>query len=131
MDAIPWIQIRQYNDRQIVEFFESHWVDFRQVGDHLFIIDSRGEEVRARPGDWLVVAADGQVEVERGGYSRRSQRFASRSRRDARGTDYPPTDLATPLAQDPGGLGYASQTARAGQRRRRPGLSVTREWDDS
>jgi hypothetical protein len=80
MKVIPRVQIHQYNDPEILEFINGHGVEFRLVGDHLFIIRSRRRDLAAGPGDWLVVAPDGEVEVERGDYARRAQRAISRAR---------------------------------------------------
>ena len=77
MKVIHRLQIHQYNDPEIVEFFINNRVGYRLVGDHLFIIRSRKNDVAAGPGDWLVVAPDGEVEVERGDYARRAQRAMS------------------------------------------------------
>lgn len=55
-------------------------VEHRVVGDHLFIICSRGRELQAGPGDWLVAGADGAVEVERGDYRRRAERAIRRAK---------------------------------------------------
>ena len=79
------VQIHQYNDPQILEFMNGHGVEFRLVGDHLFIIRSRKGDVAAGPGDWLLVAPDGEIEVERGDYLRRTQHEITRvknARRD-------------------------------------------------
>ena len=73
MKVTPRVQIHQYNDPEILEFFIRHRVEFRLVGDHLFIIRSRTRYVAAGPGDWLVAAGGGEVEVERGDYARRTQ----------------------------------------------------------
>ena len=67
-------QIHQYNDPEILEFFDGHGVKHRLLGDHLFIIRSRGQDVAAGPGDWLAIAPDGEVEVQRGDYTVRAQR---------------------------------------------------------
>ena len=67
------VQIHQYNDPEILEFFNGQGIEFRLVGDHLFIIRSRHRDVAAGPGDCFVVAPDGEVEVERGDYARRAQ----------------------------------------------------------
>jgi len=84
MKDIPRIQIHQYNDPEILEFINRHGVEFRLVGDHLFIIRSRRRDLAAGPGDWLVVASDGEVEVERGDYALRAQRAITRARRARR-----------------------------------------------
>ena len=80
MKVIHRVQIHQYNDPEILEFFINNGVGYRLVGDHLFIIRSRKNDVAAGPGDWLVVASDGEVEVERGDYARRAQRAISRAK---------------------------------------------------
>lgn len=78
MNVIARVQIHQYNDPEILEFFIRHRVEFRLVGDHLFIIRSRKRDVAAGPGDWLVAAPGGEVEVERGDYAGRAQRTIPR-----------------------------------------------------
>jgi hypothetical protein len=75
------VQIHQYNDPELLEFFNEHRVQYRLVGDHLFIIRSRGHDVAAGPGDWLSTAADGHVDVHRGDYARRAQQAILRARR--------------------------------------------------
>ena len=84
MKVIRRVQIHQYNDPEILEFINGHGVEFRLVGDHLFIIRSRRRDLAAGPGDWLVVASDGEVEVERGDYALRAQRAITRARRARR-----------------------------------------------
>jgi hypothetical protein len=79
MKVIPRVQMHQYNDPEILEFFNGYGVEFRLVGDHLFVIRSRERDVAAGPGDWLVVAPDGEVEVERGDYARRAHRATTRA----------------------------------------------------
>ena len=74
------IQVRQCNDPQLLGFFNAHTVKFDLVGDHLFIIRSRKEDLAAGPGDWLVVAPDGEVEVEEGDYALRAQRAITRAK---------------------------------------------------
>ena len=70
MTVIPRVQIHQYNDSEILAFFNGSGADFRLLGDHLFVIHSRGRDAAAGPGDWLVVAPDGEVDVEPGDYRR-------------------------------------------------------------
>ncbi len=91
MEAPLRVQIHQYNDPEILEFFCKHIVGYRLVGDHLFIIRSRGQDVAAGPGDWLMVAPDGDVDVKRGDYARRARQAIERVRR-AR-TQRDPADL--------------------------------------
>ena len=79
MEPGPRVQIHQYNDPEILEFFNEHRVRYRVVGDHLFIVRSRRREVAAGPGDWLTTAADGEVEVQRGDYARRARRAIERA----------------------------------------------------
>lgn len=79
MKVIPRVQIHQYNDPEILEFFNGYGVEFRLVGDHLFVIRSRERDVAAGPGDWLVASPDGEVEVERGDYARRAQQATTRA----------------------------------------------------
>lgn len=80
MKAVLRIQIRQYNDPEILAFFNAHGVEFRLVGDHLFVIRSRETDVAGGPGDWLVVAPDGEVEVEPGDDALRAQRAITRAK---------------------------------------------------
>jgi hypothetical protein len=74
MNVMSRVQIHQYNDPEILEFFNSNGVVFRLLGDHLFVIRSRETDIAAGPGDVLVVAQDGEVEVQRGDYALRVQR---------------------------------------------------------
>ncbi len=67
------IQIHQYNDSEILEFFNTHRVDYDLIGDHLFIIHSRSGDLGAGLGDWLVAGPDNEVDVERGDYLLRAQ----------------------------------------------------------
>jgi hypothetical protein len=93
--VIPRLQIHQYNDPEILEFFNGHGVKFRLAGDHLFIIRSRKRDLAAGPGDWLVVAPDGEIEVEPGDYARRAQqaiRRAKNARREHSRGSRRPTD---------------------------------------
>ena len=83
MKVIPRVQIHQYNDPDILEFFNAHGVEYELIGDHLFIIRSRKRDLAAGPGDWLVVAPDGEAEVEGGDYALRAQR-ATTSAKNAR-----------------------------------------------
>jgi len=83
MTIVPRVQIHQYNDPEILEFFNGHGVEFRLAGDHLFIIRTRKGDIAAGPGDWLGVRPDGEVQVERGNYPLRAQQ-AITSARDAR-----------------------------------------------
>jgi len=71
------VQIHQYNDPEILEFFIKYGVEYRLVGDHLFVIRSSSSERAAGPGDWLVAGPDGEVEVERGDYALRAHRAIS------------------------------------------------------
>ncbi len=81
MESGQHVQIHQYNDPEILEFFTEHRVQYRLVGDHLFIIRSHGHDVAAGPGDWLSATADGEVDVHRGDYARRAQQAILRARR--------------------------------------------------
>ena len=74
MEVLRCVQIHQYNDPEILEFFNEHGVQYRLLGDHLFIIRSRGRDVAAGPGDRLTIAVDGEVEVHDGDYPQRAQR---------------------------------------------------------
>ena len=81
MEAIPpRVQIHQYNDPEVLEFFIKNGVEYRLLGDHLFIIRGRESELAAGPGDWLVAGPDGEVEVERGDYALRAQRAIARAK---------------------------------------------------
>lgn len=80
MNVRSRVQIHQYNDPEILEFFNEQHVEYRLVGDHLFIIRSRGRDMAAGPGDWLTAAGDGEVRVQRGDYARRAQRAIERAR---------------------------------------------------
>jgi len=84
MSVIHRVQIHQYNDPEVLEFFNGHGVEFRLVGDHLFIIRSRERDLAAGPGDWLVAAPGGEVEVERGDYALRARRAITRARKARR-----------------------------------------------
>ncbi len=72
MKVAARLQIQQFNDWEILEFFNVHGIEFGLVGDHRFVIRSRETHVAAGPGDWLSVAADGEVEVERAADGRRA-----------------------------------------------------------
>ena len=93
MEIRPRVQIHQYNDPEILEFFNAHRVQYRLIGDHLFIVRSRGRDVAAGPGDWLAISSDGEVEVQRGDYARRARRAIVKARqaRRERDRDYPAT----------------------------------------
>jgi len=80
MTVVPRVQIHQYNDPEILGFFNRHGVEFRLVGDHLFIIRTRERDLVAGPGDWLAVAPDGEVQVERGNYAELAQQAITRAR---------------------------------------------------
>lgn len=73
MEVRPQVQIHQYNDPEILEFFNRHRVQYRVVGDHLFIIRAGGREIAAGPGDSLTTSASGAIEVRRGDYLRRAR----------------------------------------------------------
>jgi hypothetical protein len=66
MSDDPRLQIHQTNDPEILEFFNTHAIEFRLIGDHLFVIRGRDADLAAGPGDWLTIASDGAVEVTRG-----------------------------------------------------------------
>jgi hypothetical protein len=87
MEIARRVQIHQSNDPEILEFFNAHRLEYRVIGDHLFIIRGRGGDVPVGPGDWLAVAADGEVEVRRGDYARRAQRELQRTRKARRVRD--------------------------------------------
>jgi hypothetical protein len=71
--AATRLQIRQHNDPELAHFFNEFRVDYKLVGDHLFIIRRRGSDVAAGPGDWLVARPDGGVDVELGDYAMRAR----------------------------------------------------------
>ena len=73
MEVDSRLQIHESNDVEILEFFNAHGIEFGLVGDHRFAICSRETDVVAGSGDWLSVAADGEVEVEREADARRTQ----------------------------------------------------------
>jgi hypothetical protein len=80
MTMIGRVQIHQYNDPEILEFFVGHGVEFDLVGDHLFIIRTRKMDLAAGPGDWLVVGLNGEVDVQRGDYALRAQQAITRAK---------------------------------------------------
>ncbi len=65
MTGAPTIQIRQWNDPELLAFFNANAVDYRLVGDHMFIIHCAEGNVAAGLGDWLTLDADGQIAVTR------------------------------------------------------------------
>jgi len=81
MEVMARVEIHQYNDPEILEFFNAHQVDFRLVGDHLFVVQAGGRDVAVGPGDALVVTPNGEVRVEPGDYRRRAQRVIAHARR--------------------------------------------------
>lgn len=84
MNVIPRVQIHQYNDSEILEFFTRHRVDFRLVGDHLFVIRCGRRDLAAGLGDWLVAAPGREVEVDRGDDALRAQRAITRPKKARR-----------------------------------------------
>ena len=74
MEIRARVQIQQCNDPEILEFFNEHGVKYRLVGDHLFIVRSRGRDAAAGPGDWLASSSDGEIDVQRSDYGRRARR---------------------------------------------------------
>jgi hypothetical protein len=78
------VQIHQHNDPEILEFFIKYRVEYHLVGDHLFVITSRNRDVAAGPGDWLLIAPDGEVKIERGDYQFRAERAISRAKKARR-----------------------------------------------
>ncbi len=84
MQVLTHVEIHQYNDPEILEFLNEHRVEYRLVGDHLFVIRERGCDVAAGPGDRLMIAADGEVEVHRGDYAQRAQRAILKARQARR-----------------------------------------------
>jgi hypothetical protein len=82
--VIRRVRVHQYNDSEILAFFNRHGVEFHPVGDHLFIIRSRKSDLAAGPGDWLVAGPDGEVDVQRGDYALRAQRAITRARKARR-----------------------------------------------
>lgn len=81
MEPQPRVQIHQYNDPEILEFLNEHHVQYRLLGDHLFVIRCSEGDVGAGPGDWLTVAVDGDVEVKHGDQARRAWRAILTARR--------------------------------------------------
>jgi hypothetical protein len=65
MTVASTIQIRQWNDPELLAFFNVNAVEYRLVGDHMFIIHSADGNVAAGLGDWLTLGADGQIAVTR------------------------------------------------------------------
>jgi hypothetical protein len=90
--VIRRVQVHQYNDSEILEFFNRHGVGFQLVGDHLFIIRSRNSDLAAGPGDWLVAGPDGEVDVQRGDYALRAQRATTSQKGSPRAEQCDPTD---------------------------------------
>lgn len=82
--VIRRVQVHQYNDSLLLEFFNTHGVEYDLTGDHLFIIRSREMGIAVGPGDWLVVGPDGKVDVERGDYALRAQRAITKARKARR-----------------------------------------------
>ncbi len=80
MERHSGVRIRQYNDPEILEFFNKHGVQYRLLGDHLFVIRSGGRDLAAGPGDRLSIAADGQVQIQHGDYASRARRALERAR---------------------------------------------------
>ena len=76
------LQIHQYNDPEILEFFIEYRVEYDLVGDHLFIIHGRESDLAAGPGDWLVARPGGEVDVELGDYALRPRRATREARRE-------------------------------------------------
>jgi hypothetical protein len=87
METRPRVQIHQYNDSEILEFFNAHRVEYRLIGDHLFIVRGRAGDVAAGPGDWLTISADGEVELQRGNHAHRARRVMLGARRARRERD--------------------------------------------
>jgi len=86
MEIRSRVQIHQYNDSEILEFISAHGIQHRLIGDHLFIVRSRGRDVAAGPGDWLTFSS-GEVEVQRGDYARRARQAMVGARRARRAQD--------------------------------------------
>jgi len=80
MEVPRCVQIHQYNDPEILEFFNGNGVQYRLLGDHLFIIRSRGRDLAAGPGDRLTIGVHGEVEVHDGHYAQRAQRAIWKAR---------------------------------------------------
>ena len=93
------IQVRQYNDPELLGFFNAYGVEYDLIGDHLFIIRSRKTDLAAGPGDWLVVGADGEVEVERGDYALRAQRAKTRAKNARRERSVNPVHISEDSAE--------------------------------
>jgi hypothetical protein len=81
MEPSRRVQIHQYNDPEILEFLNDHRVQYRLLGDHLFVVRCRGRDVAAGPGDWLTTTPVGEVEVRHGDYARRAQLAIDSTRR--------------------------------------------------
>ena len=90
MEIAGRVQIHQCNDPEILEFFNAYRVEYRLIGDHLFIIRGRRGDLPVGPGDWLVIAADGEVHVRPGDDARRAQRAlqVARQPRSVRDLDH-------------------------------------------
>ena len=73
MEFAPRVQIRPSNDWEVLTFLNTHSVKYSLTGDHLFMIHGRQRDMRAGPGDWLCIAPDGDVDVERGVYALHAQ----------------------------------------------------------
>jgi hypothetical protein len=95
MEICPRVQIHQYNDPEILEFFNAHHVEYRLVGDHLFIVRGPRGDAAAGPGDWLTVSAEGEIEVQPGDYGRRARQaiVTARQARRERDLDFGPTAI--------------------------------------
>ena len=74
MEVVTPLQIRQSNDYEILAFFNSNDVKYSLTGDHLFVIHGDKGDLRAGPGDWLVLSPDGQLAVESGVYEMHTRR---------------------------------------------------------
>ncbi len=73
MQFATCVQIRQHNDWDILDFFNTNDVKYSLIGDHMFIVHGRKRDMHARPGDWLSIGRDGDVEVESGVFDLHAQ----------------------------------------------------------
>ena len=74
MEFAPKVQIRQFNDWDVLAFLNAHDIKYSLTGDHMFVIHGLGRDMRAGPGDWLCLQPDGDVDVERGVFALHAQR---------------------------------------------------------
>jgi hypothetical protein len=70
MTGASTIQIRQWNDSELLAFLNTNAIEYRLIGDHMFIIHTADGNVAAGLGDWLTLRSDGAVAVKRGDRAR-------------------------------------------------------------